>query len=405
MNSTTLTTPTFTSPNAALGNSATGLVVSTQPGCGDLSVADFPSDDAALQAAYDRIASDPTASKTLILDPAGTPFRMKAPLIVWQSATRVTSTGGKCLTPADGYTGALLESHIRPETVEGPDGLITNVVLDHLHCDGENRSLGIRLRHLQLGSFHDLHVCNTDGPGLWISDYCIENLFSNIVLSDECGNEEYPALYIQPENLDFKPEGRDLGNITVNSTCFNGVMIHFPTADALRIGAAGATIGINRRQRKIHFNGCFFHGHGRMKNRPLVTLGDAYEIAIIGCQMVLWGTEGTLIQIGEEGGKFPSGTTMISHCNLVGRPAADAPDGVLKTIGIKLVNPDTGDGAAVLSAFGNNFGSNDARLAHAVDWGQTPGVRASWAANLVNTSEAPFIGMKPEEADVSPFAG
>ncbi len=95
---------------------------------------------------------------------------------------------------------------------------------------------------------------------------------------------------------------------------------------------------------------------------------------------------------------------MLRHCHLVSRPAKDAPSGVLKTIGIKLVNPDIGGGASVLSAFGNNFGSDDARLGHAVDWGQTPGIRAAWAANLVNTSEAPFIGVKPERGRCLPLS-
>ena len=98
--------------------------------------------------------------------------------------------------------------------------MIADVVIDHIWIDGENRAVGIKLRHLQLSNIHDMHVKNTDGPGLWLSDYCIENIFSNIILSDKCGNDDYPALYISPENTGFIPVGRDIGNITVNSTYF-----------------------------------------------------------------------------------------------------------------------------------------------------------------------------------------
>ena len=49
---------------------------------------------------------------------------------------------------------------------------------------------------------NNIHVKSTDGLGLWISDSVIENLFSNIVLSDNCGNMEYPAMLIEPKLID-----------------------------------------------------------------------------------------------------------------------------------------------------------------------------------------------------------
>jgi len=122
--------------------------------------------------------------------------------------------------------------------------LICNVALDNLRINGNSQSLGITLKHLQLSTTHGVHLRNTHGPGLWLSDYCIENLFSNLVLSDECGSETQPALLLEPESSELLPGVPSLGNITVNSTRFAGTMIHFPANAALGIGTGPAEAGV-----------------------------------------------------------------------------------------------------------------------------------------------------------------
>ncbi len=322
---------------------------------------------------------------------------MQQPLKVWQSGTRVTSNSGTSLIPADGYSGPLLVTELRPDTLPGEDGLISNVTIDQLHLDGMHRSKGLVLRHVQLSVFRDLHIRNTNGAALRVSDFCIENLFNNLVLSDSVGNFDEPALWIQPENTGILPlgEDRDLDNITVNSTFFSGIMIHFQRNDALRISAAGTSVGLGRRHRKIQFLGCFFHGRGEI-TRPLITLEDSFEISISGCQLLSWTKTGTVLQLGAVDSLHPVGSTMISHCNILGQPGQGH-----SSVGIRLVNVEEGPG--VLSVFGNNFGSHDARLGHAVDWGTQLNVKASWAANLVNTEKEPHLGKPPLNADASPF--
>lgn len=379
-------------------NIETALVISTSPQRGNIFVGDFGSVGEALQSAYDHMVTEPGLPHTLMLDPSNGPFEMDAPLEVWQSQTRVTSTGGLALVPAPGYTGPLLTTGLRETTRPGEDGLLSNVTIDHLHLDGRHQSKGIVLRHVQLSNFHDLHVRNTHGAALRLSDFCIENLFANLILSDRTGNDDEPTLWIEPENTGILPIGgatQDLGNITVNSTYFSGVMIHFPNNDALRISSGGAPVELSRRHRKIQFDGCFFHAHGGIK-RPLVTLEDCFEIAFLGCQMLCWSQNGTVLAMGAERSAFPVGATMISHCHILGMPGED-----LTSVGIDLRNVEKGTG--VLAAFGNNFGSHDGRLGHAVNWGDSPGVQASWAANLVHTQKAPFLGREPANADVSPF--
>lgn len=41
--------------------------------------------------------------------------------------------------------------------------------------------------------------------------------------------------------------------------------------------------------------------------------------------------------------------------------------------------------------------------ATAVDWGPQEGKRASWAGNTLHLTGEPFLGVPPENADVSPF--
>jgi hypothetical protein len=376
---------------------AAGVIVSTHPQRGHVRTADFDSDRQALQHAYDEMIRRPDLPRTLVLDAPDRPFALDGPLCVWQSSCRVTATGGPTLMPAPGYTGPLLETELRPETELGEDDLISNVVLDHLWLDGKGSAQGIKLRHLQLSTLHALHVRNTDGPGLWLSDFCIENLFSGLVLSDRCGNQELPALLIEPEGT-LHPLGEKatdaVGNITVNSTRLAGIMIHFPANDALRVSAGPAPVTELRRHRKIQFSGCFFHGHGR-QSRPLVTLEDAYEIAFVGTQMLLWQEEGVILQLGGAGARWPTGITMVSHCVFVGKPDSE-------TVGIRAENVVTG--APCLAAFGNSFGSDDARLGHAVDWGDQPDKRAAWAGNAVHTKREPHRGRRPVDADAPPFA-
>jgi hypothetical protein len=373
---------------------AVGVVVSTAPGRGHFCTAEFDSDDRAVQHAYDRMIDDPALPRTLILDAPDRPFAFAGPLDIWQSHCRVTSTGGVTLTPADGYTGPLISSARRDHTERGEDGLICDVVLDHLWLDGHDRCLGLKLKHLQLSTVHDLHVRNTDGPGLWLSDYCIENLFSNLVLSDECGSVDQPALLLEPESNDYLPGVPSLGNITVNSTRFAGTMIHFPTNAALRVGIGPAQLEATRRQRKIQFSGCFFHGHGRM-TEPLVTIAEAYELAFVGTQVLAWRDEGAVFQMGLPDAPLPAGNTLISHCIFASKPDSDC-------VGIRTTNVDTE--SPCLAAFGNSFGSHQRPLAHAVDWGDQPGKSAAWAGNAVNTTGEPHVGVLPADADAPPFA-
>lgn len=371
----------------------TGVIVSTVAGRGHFHTADFESDDQAAQHAYDAMIADPHLPRTLILDAPDRPLAFAGPLTIWQSHCRVTSTGGPTITPAAGYTGPLISSARREATERGEDGLICDVAIDHLWLDGHNQCLGIKLKHLQLSTIHDLHVRNTDGPGLWLSDYCIENLFSNLVLSDECGNGTMPALLLQPESNE-QLEGAEHGNITVNSTNFAGTMIHFPANDALRIGTGPAEVEIARRQRKIQFTGCFFHSHGRA-TRPVVTLAEAYEITFVGTQMMGWSKEVPVMQLGTPDARYPTGITMISHCIFSSQNDSNC-------AGLHIVNVQTH--GPCLAAFGNSFGSMERRLAHAVDWGSQPGKSAAWAGNAVNVSGTPHIGTLPHQADHPPFA-
>ncbi len=235
-----------------------GVVVSTRSDRGHFHCADFASDDQAVQHAYDSMIANPVLPRTLILDAPDRPFAFNGPLDIWQSSCRITSTGGPTIVPAKGYTGALIQSGMRPETEPGEDNLISNVVIDNIWINGYNQSLGIKLRDIQLSTINDLHIRKIDGPGLWLSDNCIENMFSELVLSDECGNDEYPALLIEPESCSCKPGiGNSNGNLTVNSTYFSGIMIHFPSRDALRIDAGPMSPEDCGGHRKIQFNGCF----------------------------------------------------------------------------------------------------------------------------------------------------
>ncbi len=372
---------------------ASGVMVSTHAQRGHFHTEDFDTDDQAVQHAYDAMIADPSLPRTLILDAPDRPFAFAGPLDIWQSHCRVTSTGGPTIVPAPGYTGPLITSGRRELTERGEDGLICDVTIDHLWLDGKNQSLGIKLKHLQLSTIHDLHVRNTDGPGLWLSNYCIENLFSNLVLSDECGNADLPALLLQPES-DEHLEGAAHGNITVNSTNFSGTMIHFPANDALRIGTGPAQIEIGRRQRKIQFTGCFFHSHGRC-TRPVVTLAEAYEITFVGTQMLRWSKAGPVMQLGTPEARFPTGIVMVSHC-IFGAENGDASAGI-HTVNVQTTGP-------CLAAFGNCFGSMERRLAHAVNWGDQPGKSAAWGANAVNVAAQPHVGVLPANADASPFA-
>ena len=381
---------------APSGQAPAGVVVSTHPKRGEYHTADFDSDVAAVQRAYDDMVTRPELPRTLILDAAPRPFEFDGFLDIWQSKCRITSTGGNTIVPKNGYKGPVIQSTIRRETEPGEDGLITDVALDHIWINGKDTCMGVRLRHLQLSTIHDLHVKSTDGPGLWLSDCVIENLFSNIVLSDNCGSAGHPALLIEPEFTEITREALEtkrFGNPTINSTHFSGIMIHFPTNDALRVSAGPVPIKASRRQRKMQFVGCFFHGHAR-QTKPLVTLSEAYENAFVGTQMLIWRDEGVVLQLGEKDAQHPAGITMISHCIICGKPGS-------KTTGIKVVNADT-DGPC-LALFGNSFGSSDKRLAHAVDWGNQEGKQASWGANALSTSGEPHIGVMPSDADVAPF--
>lgn len=384
------TTPSAPAPDLAAA--AFGTVVSTRTGRGHFCVADFASDAAAVQYAYDAMVTRDDLPRTLVLDAPDRPFAFEAPLEIWQSHCRVTSTGGVTITPADGYTGPLIQSNKRPETEVGEDNVICNVTLDHLWLNGDNRSLGVQLRDLQLSTVHDLHVRRTDGPGLWISDGCIENQFASLVLSDECGSMEQPALLIEPESPSREP---DIGvsNLTVNSTYFSGIMIHFPTNDCLRISAKPMAPSTCKGHRKIQFNGCFFHCHPR-QNKPVATIADAFQITFIGTQMLGWNEHSPVLQLGTDDAHLPTGVTLISHCVFGSKPGNDA-------AGIRAVNVCT-DGPC-LSAFGNAFGSGN-KLAHAVDWGSQQGKTASWAGNTMNVTAEPFLGTPPTSADIPPFA-
>lgn len=379
-------------PKPSASASDMGVVVSNQPGRGDFNTADFDSDGQAIQQAYDTMVTTLGLPKTLILDASAGPLQMDRPLDIWQSHCRITSTGGPTLVPADAYKGPLIQSTLRKETQTGEDGCVTDVIMDNLWLNGRHRAIGIKLRNIQLSTIHDIHVRNTDGPGLWLSEGCIENLFSDLILSDRCGNMDQPALLIETE-AEQKPKGND--NITVNSTHFSGVMIHFPDNQALRIARGNADIQYSRRQRKIQFTGCMFHGHDRA-TKPVVTLSDAYEINFVGTQMLRWSDKGAVIQIGEKGSRWPVGITMISHCHILAQPRST------ETVGIEVVNVE--ENAPSLALFGNCFGSTDARLGHAVDWGPQKNKLVAWAANAVNVKGEPHIGVMPADADVSPFA-
>ncbi|WP_373495973.1 hypothetical protein [Aquiflexum sp.] len=381
-------------PNINLNDvSEAGVIVSTHPKRGHFRTADFKSDVEAVQYAYDQMMTNRDLPKTLILDSSFRPFEFDGYLDIWQSKCRITATGGTTIVPKPGYKGPVIQSTIRDETEVGEDKLISNVIMDNIWIDGKDECMGIRLRHLQMSTIHDIHVRSTDGPGLWISDCVIENLFSNLIISDNCGSEEYPALLIEPEWIEISRKTNGFGNPTINSTQFSGIMIHFPTNDALRISAGPVPIRSDRRQRKMQFVGCFFHGHPR-QTKPLVTLSDAFENTFIGTQMIMWKDEGVVIQIGEHGAQHPAGITMISHCIICSKPDSNV-------TGIKVVNVDTEKPSLIL--FGNAFGTSYKWLAHAVDWGNQKGKLASWGANSVSTSKEPHIGILPENADITPF--
>lgn len=339
--------------------------------------------------------ANPDLPRTLILDAPDRPLRFSGPLDVWQSHCRVCATGGVTIRPAKGYTGALISSALRDETEVGEDGLITNVVIDHIWLNGDNQSLGIKLKHIQLSTIHDIHVRDTDGPGLWLSNFCIESLFSNIVLSDRCGNDELPALLLRPESHETIPGKWDQGNITANSVRFAGVMIHFADNACLEVGIGPADVTINRRQREIEFSGCFFHSHAR-RTRPVVTVEEAYAINFLGTQMMGWANTGAIMQLGSKQARFPTGLVHISNCDFYSKPGSDC-------VGIVCENVEQ-DGVACMLAHGNTFGGFDARLKTAVDWGSQPGKCAAWGSNAIKVAGRPFIGVPPVDADILPFA-
>lgn len=375
------------------GSASAAVVVSTDPDADCVTSADPSMDAETVQRAYDDVVAGPTGG-TLVLDPAARPFEFDAPLDIWQSGSRVTATGGPTIVPAPGYDGPLVTSGLRAATVPGEDGMIANLVVDGLWLDGRDRATGVTLADVQLSTVSNLHVRDTDGPGLWLADACIENLFSGIVLSDNCGSETEPALLLRPESVerpDAPSEGYDgIGNLTTNSTHFSGLTIHFPTNDALRIGTGPTPVSKSRRQRKIQFTGCMFHGHKRA-SAPLVTIADAFELAFVGTQFVRWRDDGVVVQYGTEDSRWPVGSTTFSHCRFTAQPDSDA-------VGIRCRNVDAG--VTSLQLVGNTF---DDRLAHAVDWGDQSDMRAAWAANGVDVSGEAHLGTPPENADQRPF--
>lgn len=372
-----------------------GVMVSTHPERGNFRTSDFNSDVEAVQSAYDYMVTKPDMPRTLILDASARPFEFDGFLDIWQSKCRITSTGGATIVPKQGYKGPVIQSTIRDETEVGEDGLISDVIMDNIWIDGKEECVGIKLRHLQESTIHDIHVRSTDGPGLWISDCVIENMFSNIILSDNCGNDEYPAMLIEPENIEITQE-KKIGNLSINSTQFSGVLIHFPTNDALRISCGGHIQNMGRRQRKIQFVGCMFHGHSR-QTKPLVSISEAQEISIVGTQMITGEKDGVVIlQMGKDGG-LPVGNTLISHCFFYNFGSKNA-------IGISVENVD--EHAPFLAAFGNSFGIRNGEtgwLKHAVNWGSQKNKMASWQGNLVGTNEEPHVGVMPSNADILPF--
>jgi len=390
--------------------SARGVItVSTDPERGDYVVDDGADDAAVVQRAYDDLVADVAVdlpldtpidppegtAGTLVLDPTDRPFVFDAPLDIWQSRCRVTATGGPTIVPAEGYSGPLVTSGLRASTATGEDGVITDLALENLWLNGRGRAIGLKLNDIQLSTIGGLHVRNTGGPGLWIADGCIENLFSDVVLSDDCGSADEPALLIRPmsESRPDSPSSAyqgSVGNVTVNSTHFSGVMIHFPTNDALRISSGPTPVSKSRRHRKIQFTGCMFHSHGRADD-SVVTIDDAYELAFVGTQMLLWRDEGTCVRMGTGDARWPVGSTTFSHCRFTAKSDSNV-------AGITCGNVDTG--VTSLQAVGNTF---DDRLAHAADWGDQPDKRATWAGNGVDTHGEAHVGRLPEDADVSPF--
>ena len=372
------------------GRAGARAVVSTDPGRGDYAP-DDPSEDATVvQRAYDEAVAGSTGG-TLVLDPADRPFEFDAPLDVWQSGCRVTATGGPTIVPAEGYAGPLLTSGLRPETETGEDGLVSHVVLDAVWLDGHDRATGVKLSQLQLSTVSRLHVRNTDGPGLWLADGCIENLFSDLVLSDFCGSEDRPALLLAPESermSDERIEG-PVGNITVNSTHFSGTTVHFPTNEALRVSAGPAPVSKGRRHRKFQFTGCMFHGHGDADG-PVATVADTRQAAFVGTQWLLWQDDGVVVRLGSEDARWPTATTTFSHCRFSSKPDSTA-------TGVRCENVEAE--VPCLQVVASTF----ERMAHAVDWGGQRDKRASWAGNGVDTTGDAHVGVPPADADVSPF--
>jgi hypothetical protein len=133
-----------------------------------------------------------------------------------------------------------------------------------------------------------------------------------------------------------------------------------------------------------------FHSHNRAESSVL-TLEDSYELAFIGTQMLLWGEEGTCVQMGTEAARWPVGTTTFSHCRFTAKPDSTV-------TGITCGNVE--ENLTSLQAVGNTF---DERLAHAVDWGDQPDKLAAWAGNGVDVHGEPHIGTLPEESDIRPF--
>lgn len=110
--------------------------------------------------------------------------------------------------------------------------------------------------------------------------------------------------------------------------------------------------------------------------------------------MLAWNDEGTVMQLGTgEDDRLPVSGVMISHCIFGSRRDST-------TTGIRLVNVATD--RPCLSLFGNAFGSRNA-LHHAVDWGEQEGKSASWSGNTMHLTGEPFLGVPPQNADISPF--
>lgn len=202
------------------------VVVTNDSDFGDYDTRYFDSDDQAVQTAFDETVRDPERPNRLVLSSVNAPFRFERAVELWQSNVSVLGDHGETIAPAAGNDGYLLRTRIRGgETEEGPGSHIHDLSVANLSIDGENQASGIETKDVNLSVFGPgIHIENTDGPGLRLSDGTMESQFIGIRASDNCGSFEQPAVSVKPDSASRPEHGS--GRLAPNHNVFYNLHVH-----------------------------------------------------------------------------------------------------------------------------------------------------------------------------------